>query len=187
MAGETTKSTALASVQGGSKRSARLQRGTVKRAMDVEAIAAGELEAADRTIMSIDVPSNAILTGVFICNDALDSNGTPTLTVDVGASAAQDFKSVTSGTTSKHVEDDLLDADLYVDGSTEAQSANTSWTRLAFDAATKGPDKAAQKVWEDLGYDEDPHVDIRISVTFAAAAATAAAGDLGLMVEYMVD
>jgi hypothetical protein len=181
MAGETTKSTRLTSVQAGKKKDARLQRGREFTALDTEAIAATELEAADVTIFDIPVPSNAIITEIAVYNDDLDSNGSPTLTLDVGLAAGEDFTSVTSSTATKHSEDDVLDADAFVDGSTTLQAATTSYTVQAFDATTFGPDDANKPAWEVLGYDEDPRTTFRIAATFAAGAATA------IRVKYVLD
>ena len=187
MAGETTTSTRLASVQSGNNKDARLQRGKEVTALDTEAIAATELEAADVTIFDIPVPSNAIITEVAVYNDDLDSNGSPTLTLDVGLAAREDFSSETSGTVTKHSRNDVLDADAYVDGATTLQAATTQYTVLDFDSATFGPDDANKPAWEVLGYDQDPHTTFNVSATFAAAAATAAAGDLAIRVKYVID
>lgn len=189
MAGETSKSTALtaADEDKGKKRLSRLASGTVKSAMESEALIATQLETADLLLVFAEIPSNAIVRAIFLYNDDLDADGTPTLALDIGAFAAQEFVSITSGTKTRHAKNAVLDADLYVDGSTVAQAATTKWTRLDFDSATKGPDKAAKMVWEDLGYDEDPGAPIRIGITAATAAATGAAGDLAIMVEYLVD
>lgn len=181
MAGETTGTTRAV-------RDARLSKGNLKVATEVDAIAAGELEAADVTLYrNIRVPSNAVITEIAVYNDDLDSNGTPALALDIGLAAGEDFKSVTSGTESSHLADAVLDADAYVDGSTVAQAATTSWTVQAFDAATFGPDDVEKACWEVLGYDEDPKTEFVIAVTVATAAATAAAGDLALRVSYLVD
>ena len=187
MAGETTKSANLTNTQAGTKRESRYGRGRLLVASDVDAIAAGELEAADVTLLDIEIPSNAIVAEIAVYNDDLDSNCTPTLAADVGLFAVEDFTSVTSSTATKHAADAVLDADAYVDGATDLQAATTKWTALAFDSATFGPDDAEKMAWEVLGYDEDPHTRFRVGVTFAAAAATAAAGDLGVRVKYIVD
>lgn len=187
MAGETTKSTRLTATQAGTKTDARKARAREVTALDVEAIAATELETADVTIFDIEIPTHAIVTEVAIYNDDLDSNCAPALAIDVGFVAGAAFTSTTSGTDTRHDEDDMLDADALVDGATDAQAATTKWTPLAFDATTFGPDDCNKAIWEVLGYDEDPRTTVRVAVTMATAAATAAAGDLGLKVKYLVD
>ena len=144
MAGETTKSTRLTSRENGFQKDARQVKGRVYASQDNEAIAATELEAADVTLFDIVVPSNGVHDKVEIYNDDLDSNCTPTLTMDFGLFAAEDFVSVTSSTETSHSKDAVLDADALVDGSTEGQSANTNWTALAPDSATYGPDDTAR-------------------------------------------
>lgn len=185
MAGEQTKTARLTNVNNGITSDARLNGGRVRVGIESEAITATELEAADNVIYDIDLPSNAILTEIAVYNDDLDSNGAPTLTLDIGLAAKEDFTSTTSSTDTKHSADDVLDADLFVDGSTTLQAATTNWTVQAFDSATMGPDDAAKPLWSLLGYDNDPKTRFRIVCTFAAAAATAAAGDLALKVTWV--
>lgn len=187
MAGETTKSANLTNTEADLRRESRYGRGRLLVASDIDAIAAGELEANDVTLLDIEIPSNAIVARIEHYNDDLDSNCCPTLAADIGLFAVEDFTSVTSSSATKHAADAVLDADAYVDGATGLQSATTSWTSLAFDSVTFGPDDAEKMAWEVLGYDEDPHTRFRVGVTFAAAAATAAAGDLGIRVYYIVD
>ena len=133
------------------------------------------------------MPSNAIVAEIAVYNDDLDSNCTPTLTLDVGLAAKEAFTSTTSSTDTKNAADAVLDADVFVDGATTLQAATTSWTALAFDSATLGPDDVEKPLWELLGYDNDPHTRFRIVLTFAAAAATAAAGDLAVKVTWLED
>lgn len=181
MAGETTGTTLVT-------RDARLSRGKTVTAIETDAIATGELEAADVTLYrNIRIPSNAIITDISVYNDDLDSNCTPTLTIDLGLAATEDFTSTTSSTDTNHLADAVLDADAYVDGSTAGQAATTSWTSQAFDSATFGPDDCEKACWEVLGYDNDPKTTFCLACTFPAAAATAAAGDLAFKVTYLVD
>jgi hypothetical protein len=189
MAGETSKTTALTNAQASPpiNREARLNRGRVREGSDLHAFTTGQLEAADVLLTNIDIPSNAIVREVLMYNDDLDSNATPTLTFDIGVAAGEDFTSTTSSSDTKHSEDDVLDADLFVDGDTTAQAATTKYTSLALDSATAGPDDADKPIWEKLGYDNDPLTKFRIVVTTSAAAATAAAGDVSLLVRYTVD
>lgn len=183
----TTKSARLTNRENGLQQDARLVKGKLMSSQDNEAITTGELDAADVILFDMVVPSNGIHEGVFIYNDDLDSNGTPTLALDIGLAAAEDFTSTTSSTNTKHSADDVLDADLLVDGATDAQAATTDWTRMTPDSATFGPEDAGKAYWELLGYDNDPKVNFRVAITVAGAAATAAAGDLALRIDYYVD
>ena len=190
MAGETQKTTALTNRDAGTTRDSRLVRGRKKVAMDTHQFAAAtELEAADNLIMNIPLRSNAIVTDISIYNDDLDTHAcAPTLVVDIGVAAGEDYTSTTSSTDTKHSKDDIIDADLFVDGDTTGRAATTKWTSLALDATTFGPDDALKPIWELLGYDEDPRTTFNIVVqSQAASAALGAAGDLAVKVEYVED
>lgn len=187
MAGETTKTAALTNAQAGINRASRLNKGKYVVGTDSHAYSTGELEAADNLITNIELPSNAIVREIRMYNDDLDSNGSPALVFDVGVAAGADYTDITSGSATKHSEDDIIDADLFVDGSTEGQSANTNWVSLTPDSATMGPDDIDKPIWERLGYDEDPRTTFRLSITAATAAATAAAGDMAIECHYLVD
>lgn len=181
MAGETTGTTKAT-------RAARLSKGTPKVLTETIALLATETELADNILFrNIRIPSNAIISEIAVYNDDLDSNGTPALVLDMGLAAGEDFTSTTGGTETKHSEDDILDADAYVDGSTVGQAATTSWTVQAFDATTFGPDDVEKAAWEVLGYDEDPKTTLVLSMTAQVAAATGAAGDLAARVTILVD
>lgn len=189
MAGETQKTTALTNRDSAIVRDARLSRGRVRVGLDHHQFAAAtELEAGDNLIMDIPIPSNAIVTDIAILNDDLDTDACPTLAIDVGVAAREAYTSVTSGTETKHSKDDIIDADLFVDGATDGQAATTKFTSLALDTGTNGADDALKPVWQKLGYDEDPKTTFNIVVqSQTAAAALGAAGDLAVKVEYVVD
>lgn len=184
MAGEITKSADLTTYEGGRKVKSPRKEFTV---IENEAITATELEAADSVIYNIDIPSNAVLSSIEVLNDDLDSGCSPTLTLDVGVFAGESFKSVTSGTETDHTAGGILDVDLFVDGATTLQSATTKWTLLDYDTTTFGADDQGKEIWQLLGYDADPQTKFRVGVTFTAAAATAAAGDLALKVKYLTE
>lgn len=183
----TAKSTALTAVQAGTVQDARLTKARVRSAIDTIAVLTTDIDAADIILLAIDMPSNAHGVDIDIYNDDLDSGVCPTLTVDVGLYAAQDFTSVTSGTATKRLEDSALDIDLFVDNSTVLQAATTGYTRQALDSATYGPDDVLKPLWELLGYDEDPHVKVRVGLTIGTVAATAVAGDISVRVRYQLD
>lgn len=184
MAGETSKTTNLTAIQAGKRVNRGLTKATVMRTSDTHAFTTGQLEAADVLITAMQIPSNARVSEIRQYNDDLDSSCSPALAFDIGVAAAQDHTSVTSGTETAHSADDVIDADLFVDGDTTGQSATTKFTSLALDSATAGPDDAAKMVWEMLGYDEDPRTVYNVVVTTATAAATAAAGDVAWEIFY---
>lgn len=191
MAGETQKTTAVTNAQASSstQRDARLSKAKAVVAHDTHQFAAAtELEAADRIIFHIEIPSNAIMGDIEVHNDDMDTHACPTLAVDFGVAAGEDYKSKTSGTVTKHAEDDDIDADLFVDGVTTLQAATTSFTKLVPDSGTLGPEDRLKPIWELLGYDEDPKTFYRLSMTSAtAAAALGSAADLAVRVTYYVD
>ena len=189
MAGETQKTTALTNRDTGTLRDNRLAAGRVRVGIDAHQFtAATELEAGDNLIMDIPIPSNAIVLDIAHHNDDMDTNGSPTLVVDIGVAARDDYTSTTGGTDTKHTKDDVIDADLFVDGATGFQAATTGYTSLATDAGTLGPDDRLKPVWELLGYDEDPKTTFNVVVqSQAAAASLGAAADCAIKVEYLVD
>lgn len=178
----TTKSTALTAARAGGPRKVARQ---VVSVQETYAVSAAELDANDVIIYNLPIPSSAVIRAIKVYNDDLDAHATPTLELDVGLAAAQKFESVTSGTKTINLQDAVLDADAYVDGSTVLQAATTSPTQLPFDTATFGPDDADKECWEVLGYDKDPRTVFNICLTMAAGAATAAAGDLQVTVDYV--
>lgn len=191
MAGETQKSTALTNKQASppTLRESRLARGRERILHDTHQFAtAAELEAGDVIIYDIEIPSNAIYGEVAMYNDDMDTSCSPTLVLDFGLAAGEDFTSVTGGTETKHTEDDVLDGDLIVDGATTGQAATTNWTVLTPDAGTLGPEDALKPMWELLGYDEDPRTMFRLCMTSqAAAAALGAAADCAVRMKIVVD
>lgn len=190
MAGETTKTTALTNRDNGELRDARLVAANVKVTQDsYQFTAATELEAGDNLILDMPLPSNARVLEIQHINDDLDTDACPTLVVDIGVAAAQDYTSTTSSTETKHSKDDIIDADLFVDGNTAFQAATTTLTSVAaLDATTFGPEDQVKPIWELLGYDEDPNTTFNVVFqSQAAAAALGSAGDLLLRVYYAVD
>jgi hypothetical protein len=178
----TTKSTALTASRAGGPRKVARQ---VLSVQESYAVTVAELDASDVIILNLPIPSSAVIRAIKVYNDDLDADATPTLAVDIGLAAAQKFDSVTSGTKTTNLQDAVLDADAYVDGSTVLQAATTSPAVQAFDSATFGPDDADKECWEVLGYDKDPGTVFNICLTMAAGAATAAAGDVQVTVDYV--
>jgi hypothetical protein len=190
MAGETTKTTALTNRDSQIVRDARLVGGKKKVTMDTYQFAAAtSLEAADNLILDMPIPSNAIVTSIQHINDDLDTDACPTLVVDIGVAAREQFTSTTSSSDTVHAKDSIVDADLFIDGNTAFQAATTAWTEAAApDATTFGPEDRLKPVWELLGYDNDPKTTLNIVFqSQAASAALSSAGDMALKVEYIVD
>lgn len=152
--------------------------GEAKRLAGSVAVATTSIDETSDVIILCEVPGHARITSIKLFNDDLDSNGSPTLVVDLGI-----FKDVDAAGTSATV----VDADAYMDGSaagdTTLQAANTAGVEMAF--KTRNINVMGQTVAEDGG--ESVHNDPRyLGLTVTAVAATAAAGDISWVVEYVL-
>ncbi len=136
-------------------------------------LATGDLDAAD-TVELVDLPTNAVVHSIQIANDDLDSDGSPTLVMDVGLYDITDAGALGAA----------KDDNVYASASTQLQAA-AGFTELAFSA--RNIDEAAQQVFEDAGDTTDPAGVFRLVLTFDTGAATAAAGTLSYRVEYSVE
>lgn len=105
------------------------------------------------------LPINAIVTDAYLKVDQLDTDGTATLTIDVGHDG---------------------DTDAFVDGSTLAQTGGTVQLTTNLPLLPRDPTDPTQN-------DNDPYTieeGTVVSARFATAAATAAAGDVTLAIEF---
>lgn len=146
----------------------RKQHGRVRIAQDNFEVATGDLDASD-IIMLAAIPTLASITSIRLAADDLDSNGTPTLAFHVGL----------------YDEDEVVvDADCYATAITlgQAATAHTEYRFEVADITTTG-----QRLWEDGGVTSDPGGLYYLALTVSTAAATAAAGTLSFIVEYVVD
>ncbi len=142
--------------------------GRVRVAQGTIAMGTGDLDAAD-IVMLAPVPTNAAVISIRCASDDLDSNGSPTLAWNIGL----------------HDKDGVVkDADAYASAVTLGQAA-TAFTEYRFEAANITT--CGQKVYEDAGDSSDPADTYYVSMTASAGAATAAAGDLSFIIEYVVD
>lgn len=184
----TNKSDALTVVESGLKSNSRKSNGQLYTPSNHQAYVVGEVVVNDVMIFDITIPSNALVHKIETYSDVLDSDATETLAIDIGLAAKGKYTSVTSAVETKHDADDVIDADLFVDGSTSiGQDLDTNWVVQTPDAATWGPPEASKMVWELLGYDEDPHTHFQLALTNALGAATAAAGTCNVRVTYTMN
>jgi hypothetical protein len=79
----------------------------------------------------------------------------------------------------------VIDRDCYGTVSTVLQAAVTAGTEFRYE--TLGIETIGNYMWEDAGLSSDPRADLYISLTIETVAATAAAGDISIVVEYVVD
>lgn len=130
----------------------------------------GDLDQFD-IVMLCGLPSGATVLQLWIANDDLDANVTPTLAGSLGLWA-------------KPTDTGIPLATPYAVGSTQFQGPAV-FTDLAFDARDQAD--VGQKVWEDVGAAEDPNTEYFLGVRWTTAPATAQAGDLSFYVVYAID
>lgn len=132
-------------------------------------------EVGDQVVLC-EVPGNAVILSIRLAADDMDSNATPTLTWNVGIVKDPVWVSSTTVTTT------TVDLDCYATSITLGQAATalTEYMQEARDINLLG-----QSVALDGG--ESAHSDPRfIAITADGAAATAVAGDLSYIVQFIV-
>lgn len=131
-------------------------------------LATTDLDASD-IVMLAPLPTGASITSIQLAADDLDSNATPTLAWNLGLYD-------TEGT--------AVDADCYATAITLGQAATalTEYRNEVADINTIG-----QQLWEDGGVTADPGGLYYVALTASAGAATAAAGTLSFIIEYVID
>lgn len=152
----------------------------VKCAIGKVAYTTGDLEVGDIAHV-LALPSNARLLSLVLKVDDLDSNASPALLIDVGLYNG-DKKFEVGGTS--YTINQALDIDVYADGSSKGQAADTVGSDIS--TVTRNITSVGNMLWEDAGLASDPHATFYVSVTISAAPATAAAGDLTLVAQYIV-
>lgn len=134
----------------------------------------GEL-VPGQTVELLDLPPNAVVRKITLYNDDLDSDGTPTLTADVGLYTVDENDLVV-----------VADIDAYASAITTLQAVNTAGVEVQFEA--RDIDKIEKRVFEDAGLSAVPEDGLlRLVLTILAGAATAAAGTLSFNVQYTVE
>ena len=147
--------------------------------MDTIAAGTGDLDNND-VIMLAQVPSNAKLTSIRIYNDDLD--GSSSAEFNVGLYNGPQAYTISGTTTAA---DAVIDEDCYVTVSTQFRAAVTEPVELL--AEVRNINAIANFVWEDGGLAQDPGVPLRIAITMSATPGSAAAGDITMVVQYVVD
>ena len=131
-------------------------------------------EAADIVLLA-PIPFNAKVLRMELFNDDLDSDGTPTLAVDVGLYYGNDVRGQTAGA--------AIDVDAYASAITTLQAANTVGVNIANEARDIIK-IGVNRVFQDGGLTSDPGGNAYIGLKVTTAAATAVAGDVTLVVTY---
>lgn len=161
--------------------------GILKVAIDEVEVATTNIDDIGDIIMIGAVPSNAKIMSIKLFSDDLDSNGTPTLASNVGLYYLKNNK--VSGVMKSS--GDVLDVDCFATAVTVGQAATADVTSVGkvgyevrFEAADIDTiDKAA---WEIGGLTEDCGGWLAIALTLTAAAATAVAGGIKVVVQYYI-
>lgn len=132
-------------------------------------VATTSLDEADDRVMVLALPGNARLIDLVIFNDDLDSNGSPTLTADIGLFYGDGVAGKTAGAA-------IVD-NVFATAITTLQAANTAGVRVGYEALNI--DKIGKPLYEIGGLTLDPGM-VYIGLSVANAAATAAAGTVTL-------
>ncbi len=148
--------------------------------MDTIAAGTGDLDNDDIIVLA-QIPSNAKLTSIRIYNDDLNSGSG---TFNVGLYNGPQAYTISGTTTDAEA---VIDEDCYATDSDAFQAATTVTTGTEeFLTEARNINAIANFVWEDGGLSEDPKVPLRIAITMSATG-TAVAGDITLVVQYVVD
>ena len=158
--------------------------GKVRVWSDTIAAGTGDIDDDD-IIMMAEIPSNAKIKSIMLYNDDLDSNGSPTLKTDVGVYNGNVKFNDTDGSATAYAAEGVIDRDCYGTLMTTLQAANTAGVEVRYE--TLGVETVGNYIWEDAGLTSDPGRNLRIALTIETVAATAAAGDITMVVEYIVN
>jgi hypothetical protein len=158
--------------------------GTGKLRVFMDTIAAATTDIDDNDIIMLaEVPSNSKVISIKLYNDDLDS-GTAIVT-DVGLYNGGTKFNDTDASLTAYAAEGVIDRDCYGTVSTVLQGAVTAGTEYRFE--TLNINTIANYAWEDGGLTSDPGVPLRIALTIETVAGTAVAGDITMVVQYVVN
>ena len=158
--------------------------GKVRVWSDTIAVATTDIDDNDIIHMAL-IPGNAKIKSIKLYNDDLDSGGSPALVTDVGVYNGPSGFNDSDASATRYDAGAVIDRDCYGTVSTVLQAAVTAGTEFRYE--TLGIETIGNYMWEDAGLSSDPRADLYISLTIETVAATAAAGDISIVVEYVVD
>lgn len=142
--------------------------GRVRSVVDTFEIVAADFDADGDTLKLYRLPAEARIQAIKVANDDLDS--ATNMAINIGV---------------YDVDGNVKDEDAYASAVTQFQAA-AGFTDLAFEA--RAIENVNSQLWADAGDTEashDPEYDIVI--TLNAAAATAQAGTVSFIIEYVID
>ena len=156
--------------------------GKVRVFMDTIAAGTGDIDDDD-VIMLAEVPSNSKIISIKLYNDDLD--GGSGLVTDIGLYNGGTKFNDTDASATAYAAEAVIDRDCYGTLSTDLRAAVTAGTEFRFE--TMNINTIANFVWEDGGLTSDPGVPLRIALTIETVAGSAAAGDITMVVQYVVN
>jgi len=156
--------------------------GKVRVFMDTIAALTTDIDDDD-VIMLAEVPSNSKIISIKLYNDDLD--GGSGLVTDIGLYNGGTKFTDTDGSATVYAAAQVIDRDCYATLSTDLRAAVTAGTEFRFE--TLNINTIANFVWEDGGLTSDPGVPLRVALTIETVAGSAAAGDITMVVQYVVN
>jgi len=156
--------------------------GKVRVFMDTIAALTTDIDDDD-VIMLAEVPSNSKIISIKLYNDDLD--GGSGLVTDIGLYNGGTKFNDTDASATVYAAEQVIDRDCYATLSTDLRAAVTAGTEFRFE--TLNINTIANFVWEDGGLTSDPGVPLRVTLTIETVAGSAAAGDITMVVQYVVN
>jgi len=158
--------------------------GKVRVWSDTIAVGTGDIDDNDIVVMA-SIPGNAKIKSIKLYNDDLDSGGSPALVTDVGIYNGPAAFVDTDSSATSYAAGAVIDRDCYGTVSTVLQAAVTAGTEFRYE--TLNINTVGNFMWEDAGLTSDPRANLFVALTIETVAATAAAGDITMVVEYIVN
>lgn len=149
--------------------------GGVKAAYVTNSVPTTSIDEQNDIFLFLPVPAGAVPLSLKVFNDDLDSDATPALAVDVGLYYGKDVVGQTSGT--------AVDVDCFASAITTLQAANTTGVEILFEALDIN--KIGKALWEIGSLTTNPGGNLYVGIKVTTAAATAAAGDVTLVMLYV--
>ncbi len=147
----------------------------LKVAFVTNSVATTSTDEQNDIFLFLPVPSGAVPVSLMVFNDDLDSGATPALAVDVGLYYGNDIAGKTSGT--------AIDVDCFASAITTLQAANTTGVEILFEALDIN--KIGKPLWEIGSLTSNPGGTLYVGMKATTAAATAAEGDVTLIMKYV--
>jgi hypothetical protein len=154
--------------------------GRLKVVIDTKTVATTSIDEVGDIVLFGPIPSNAVVLAVAVTNADLDSNATPLLTVDWGLYYSG-IGGVQAATGKVH--GTVVDADVFEAADTALQAAVKVPDNKRF--VTDAVGDIVKEAWEAGGLSTDPGGLFYVGMTVAAVAATAAAGDVVVRIDYI--